>query len=194
VSFVSLATPNLAQEPLPLQESSSNPFHASGEGEAATTVTRRCGRLGRRELEVLEVVWAEGSGTVQQVSVRLSMRLAYTTVMTTLDRLFKKGLLHRVKRDRAFLYSPAASPAEVECLRARSLIDRFFDGRTAHQDLLLSCLVNVLGQYDDEMLDRLEDKIRSARQELNLAGPQADPAQSNEPTQTESRLIEKERE
>ena len=116
-----------------------------------------------REREVLQVVWAEGSGTVEQVSRRLSIRLAYTTVMTTLDRLFKKGLLHRVKRDRAFLYSPAVSPAEVERLRAGALIHRFFDGGSSSQDLLLSCLVDVLGQYDEAMLSRLEDKISEAR-------------------------------
>ncbi len=152
-----------------MQESADNQARTTFDRREAATVALGSGRLGRREREVLDVVWEEGSGTVQQVSRRLSMQLAYTTVMTTLDRLFKKGLLHRVKCDRAFLYSPAASPAEVERLRARSMIDRFFDGRTGRQDLLLSCLVDVLGQYDDGMLSRLEDKVRAARQELHGA-------------------------
>lgn len=120
-------------------------------------------RLGKREREVLEIVWADGSGTVGQVSRRLPISLAYTTVMTTLDRLFKKGLLHRVKRDRAFLYSPAATSVEVESQRARALICGFFEGKGSNADVLLSCLVDAIGRYDDEMLQRMEDKIRVAK-------------------------------
>jgi predicted transcriptional regulator len=138
------------------------------QADAADTAApmRVSGRLGRREREVLEIVWAEGCGTVEQVSRRLSIQLAYTTVMTTLDRLFKKGLLQREKRDRAFHYSPALSPREVESFRARALVDRFFDATPAHKDVLLSCLVDALGEYDGAMLDQLEDKIRAAREQL----------------------------
>ena len=125
-------------------------------------------RLGKREREVLEIVWADGSGTVQQVSRRLPISLAYTTVMTTLDRLFKKGLLHRVKHDRAFLYSPAVSPVEVDSMRARALLHRFFENKVSNADVLLSCLVDAIGQYDDEMLQRLEDKIRTAKSQMEV--------------------------
>ncbi|SEF67542.1 Predicted transcriptional regulator [Bryocella elongata] len=126
-------------------------------------------RLGHREREVLDIVWAEGSGTVEEVSRRLPIRLAYTTVMTTLDRLFKKGLLLREKHDRAFRYSPAVSPQEVESQRARALVDRFLQSTTAQPEMLISCLVDALGEYDGAMLDQLEDKIRAARESLTLA-------------------------
>ena len=66
--------------------------------------------LGQREREVLSVLWSQGSANVQQVAERLSTVLAYTTVMTTLDRLFKKGLLQREKKDRAFIYSLISPP------------------------------------------------------------------------------------
>ncbi len=125
----------------------------------------RTGQLGKREREVLEIVWVEGKATVGQVSEKLSLPLAYTTVMTTLDRLFKKGLLHRVKQDRAFSYSPAISPGAVEGLRARALLDRFFDSRSS-PDVLLSCLVDVIGSYDDALLNSLEEKVRAARQQM----------------------------
>ena len=138
---------------------------APNTGQSASGI-HRSGRLGNREREILEIVWADGSGTVQQVSRRLPISLAYTTVMTTLDRLFKKGLLHRVKRDRAFLYSPAASPMEVDSLRARVLIDHFFEGKGSNADMLLSCLVDVIGRYDDKMLHLLEDKLRAAKLQL----------------------------
>jgi len=117
----------------------------------------------------MDIVWAEGSGTVEEVSQRLPIRLAYTTVMTTLDRLFKKGLLLREKHDRAFRYSPAVSPQEVEGHRARALVDRFLQSTTAQPEMLLSCLVDALGEYDGAMLDQLEHKIREARESLNTA-------------------------
>jgi predicted transcriptional regulator len=128
-------------------------------------------RLGQREREVLEIVWAEGSGTVEQVSQKLGIHLAYTTVMTTLDRLFKKGLLLREKRNRAFLYSPALSPRELENLRARALVDRLFQSTPASKDVMLSCLVDALGDYDSAMLDQLEDKIRVARLQSQTGTP-----------------------
>ena len=130
------------------------------------SAARHAAQLGKREREVLEIVWADGSGTVGQVSRRLPISLAYTTVMTTLDRLFKKGLLRRVKRDRAFLYSPAVSPVEVDSLRARTFIQRFFEGRGSRADVLLSCLVDAIGQYDDEMLQRLEEQVQAAKLQL----------------------------
>src|ERR1700733_1056037 len=69
--------------------------------------------LGRREREVMSVVWEMGAASVQQVAARLDTGLAYTTVMTTLDRLFRKGLLHREKQSRAFIYSAVLSPKDV---------------------------------------------------------------------------------
>ena len=143
------------------------PFHEKLSSErGAGLLASRSSRLGLREREVLEIVWADRSATVQQVSCKLPIRLAYTTVMTTLDRLFKKGLLHRVKRDRAFLYSPAVTPNDLESLRARALIDRFFDGTASSPDVLLSCLVDVIGGYDDDLLHSLEEKVKAAKQRL----------------------------
>ncbi len=128
---------------------------------------QRASRLGEREREVLAVLWASGSATVHQVIRGLSAHLAYTTVMTTLDRLFKKGLLRRERRDRAFLYIPAYSRNDVESGRAHALVHRFFSGDPSSKDLLLSCLVDAIGNYDDDMLDQLEGKVREARQRLS---------------------------
>jgi predicted transcriptional regulator len=136
-------------------------------GDLGSAFTRRNVRqLGHRECQVLEIVWADGTATVEQVSRRLPIRLAYTTVMTTLDRLFKKGLLTRVKCDRAFLYSSAMSPCDLENLRARALLDRFFYETASSPDVLLSCLVDVIGTYDDKLLHNLEEKVRAAKRSL----------------------------
>ena len=67
------------------------------------------GRLGSLERDVLERVWQRGESSVRDVCERLEPTVAYTTVMTTMDRLFKKGLLARRKSGRAFLYRAAAT-------------------------------------------------------------------------------------
>jgi predicted transcriptional regulator len=85
--------------------------------------------------------------------------------MTTLDRLFKKGLLVREKRERAFLYTPAITSDDLEHNRASALVHRFFSGSAANNDVLLSCLVNAVQTYDTDLLNRLEEKVRIARQQ-----------------------------
>jgi predicted transcriptional regulator len=130
--------------------------------------------LGQREREVLSVLWSQGSANVQQVAERLSTVLAYTTVMTTLDRLFKKGLLRREKKDRAFIYSSHLTAREIEEQRASDLIRRFFSDSGERPDILLSCLVDAVHHYDTGMLDQLESKIRSARAQYLAPSPEPD--------------------
>src|SRR5258708_16846846 len=78
--------------------------------------------LGPLELTVMEILWTQGESNVRDVAQKLDRPLAYTTVMTTLDRLFKKGLLTRRKSERAFLYSPLLSRPKWEQKRAGDLI------------------------------------------------------------------------
>lgn len=119
--------------------------------------------LGRREREVLAVLHELGNATVQQVAEHLDASLAYTTVMTTLDRLFRKGLLQREKVNRAYLYSPTLSARDLEEQRAAQLIRRFFSESDSQPDILVSCLVDAVHDYDTDLLDQLESSIRSAR-------------------------------
>jgi predicted transcriptional regulator len=122
--------------------------------------------LARREREVMSVLWELGAASVQQVATRLSTGLAYTTVMTTLDRLFRKGLLRREKQNRAFIYSPVLSPQDVAGRRAAEMIRRFFTESNMGPEVLISCLVDAVHQYDTELLDRLDTRIRSARAQI----------------------------
>ncbi|HYL61815.1 MAG TPA: BlaI/MecI/CopY family transcriptional regulator, partial [Candidatus Methylomirabilis sp.] len=107
----------------------------------------------------------------RDVIQKLNRPLAYTTVMTTLDRLFKKGLLDRRKSDRAFLYCPHFSRPDWERKRAGDLVAGFLSGPRPSRDLLISCLVDAVGQHDEALLDELEKKIRSKRRELLRRGP-----------------------
>jgi predicted transcriptional regulator len=137
--------------------------------EAATN-SQTSTRLGEREREVLEVLWTQGSATVQQVAKDLTTALAYTTVMTTLDRLYKKGLLQRRKRDRAFVYRPTLSKNDLERGRASEMVHRLFSDSVMNEDALLSCLVEAVQSYDTDLLQRLEEKVRLAKEQHGAAG------------------------
>src|SRR5271155_2514058 len=122
--------------------------------------------LGSLEFELMEILWARGAGSVRDVVPKLSRPLAYTTVMTTLDRLFKKGLLDRHKSDRAFVYAPRFSRQEWDRRRAGNLVAGFLSGPHPSRELLLSCLLEAVGEHDASLLDELEKKIRARRKEL----------------------------
>ena len=126
--------------------------------------------LGHLEVSVMEVLWSRGESSVQDVVRQLPRPLAYTTVMTTLDRLYKKDLLDRRKSERAFLYSPRLSGEEWERKRAGDLVAGFLAGPRPSRDLLISCLVDAVGQHDEALLDALEKKIRRKRKELFRRG------------------------
>ncbi|MGB2591939.1 MAG: BlaI/MecI/CopY family transcriptional regulator [Candidatus Acidiferrum sp.] len=123
--------------------------------------------LGSLELELMEILWSHGESSVRDVVPRLTRPLAYTTVMTTLDRLFKKRLLDRHKSDRAFFYSPSLSRKEWERKRASHLVAGFLSGPNPSRELLLSCFLDAVGEHDAKLLDQLEKKIRSRRKELS---------------------------
>jgi predicted transcriptional regulator len=126
--------------------------------------------LGRLELGVMEILWSRGESSVRDVIDKLNRPLAYTTVMTTLDRLYKKGLLDRRKSERAFLYSPRLSRGDWERKRAGDLVAGFLAGPRPSRDLLISCLLDAVGQHDEALLDELEKKIRSRRREILRRG------------------------
>lgn len=122
--------------------------------------------LGSLETAVMEVVWTRGESSVHEVSGELQRPLAYTTVMTTLDRLYKKGLLDRRKAERAFLYSPKLSQRQWKEQRAGSVVAGLLADGQQSSELLISCLVDAMGSQDAALLDELERKIRQKRREL----------------------------
>src|SRR5262252_9340051 len=122
-------------------------------------------QLGPLEIAVMEVVWGRGEGAVRDVMDHLQRPLAYTTVMTTLDRLYKKGLLVRRKMERAFLYSARLTRAEWEQQRAGHFMTRLLSARETGREVLISSLVDAVG-HDERLLDELERKIRARRKEL----------------------------
>ncbi len=123
--------------------------------------------LGPLEQNILEILWDHGEGTVNDVTPHLSRPLAYTTVMTTLDRLYKKGLLARRREDRAYVYSARHNREEFERRRADDFMTEFLAGPEPARGILLSCLIDSIGRTEPALLDELEARIRARRQELD---------------------------
>src|ERR1035441_521690 len=122
--------------------------------------------LGHLETTVMDLLWERGESKVNAGGQHLGRPLAFTPRMTTLDGLYKKGLLDRRKSARAFLYSPRWSRMEWEQKRAGEFVAGFLAGPQAAGELLISCLVDAVGQQDGALLDELEKQIRLKRKEL----------------------------
>jgi predicted transcriptional regulator len=118
--------------------------------------------LGHLERDVMEVMWRVDTATVRDVQERLPRTAAYTTVMTTLDRLFKKGFAERVRQGRAFVYRAAHSREQVETAVTAGLLTGFL--RESRRALpLLSNLVDAVAEQDETLLDELDALIREKR-------------------------------
>jgi predicted transcriptional regulator len=122
-------------------------------------------RLGPLERKILEEVWSRKSLTVRELLESSTISLAYTTVMTTLDRLFKKGLLHRVEEGRAFRYSAKCAPGEELRLVAVTGVQRWIES-IRPSSVPLSYFVEAVGAQG-ELLDELRVLVERKRAELN---------------------------
>jgi predicted transcriptional regulator len=120
-------------------------------------------RLGVLEREVMAVVWKAGEISVREACARLDSSVAYTTVMTTRDRLFKKRLLARHKVGRAFVYSATATRDEMESAVATELVQSLLQRHGGEPLPILSSLVDAVSDRDRALLDELERLIREKR-------------------------------
>ena len=89
------------------------------------------GRLAELELECIKVLWKYPGASVAQVRAGLPRPLAYTTVMTVLDRMSAKGLVERQKNGRAYLYTAALDLETARRSAVGRLAARFFDNDPA---------------------------------------------------------------
>src|SRR5207245_10970662 len=93
-------------------------------------------------------------------------RIAYTTLMTTLDRLYKKQLLARRKDGRAFCYKPAVSREEFECGIREDLVDGLLGRGADGIEPVLACIVDTVSARDRELLDELDRLVKEKKREL----------------------------
>lgn len=123
------------------------------------------GQLGPLEQRLLEALWTRGNATVRELIDNGYNDLAYTTVMTTLDRLFKKGLLAREAEGKAFRYVPRFTREELQREAAGRALRQWLDEGEA-ATLPLSFLVEILGERDAQLLDDLRELVEAKRREI----------------------------
>lgn len=125
--------------------------------------------LGRLEELVMDRLWQSNEAlSVRDVAARLNGPWAYTTLMTTLDRLFKKNLASREPRGRAFVYRARLSRADLGVQALKTAVSGI-DSGTDTREFALAALVDALESHDPELLDSLDRLVREKRKALRQA-------------------------
>jgi predicted transcriptional regulator len=117
--------------------------------------------LGELEAELMNLLWQRPNQTVVEVEERLRRKrqIAHTTVLTTLDRMHRKGLLTREKQGKAFVYAPNYSRKQFELGLAQEVLGALLGGMG---EPVLSTFIDLVSE-DDTKLDRLEALIKEKR-------------------------------
>lgn len=111
--------------------------------------------MGSLETEVLAGLWAADRPlSPGEVLEATGIDVAYTTVMTILTRLWKKGLVDRARRGRAFVYSPSVSEADLAATRMHEQL-----ARAADRDAALLQFVGSLSERDERVVRRFLDGL-----------------------------------
>ena len=116
-------------------------------------------RLGRLELQIMNVVWQRGQATVQDVMDRISRnrKPAYSTILTMMRKLEGKGYLEHEEAGRTYVYRATLSQREVRHGLLGDMLDRLFEGSPT---LLLSSLVEqrrISGEELEEIRKAIGD-------------------------------------
>jgi predicted transcriptional regulator len=122
--------------------------------------------LGPLERQVHKAVWMLGTATVREVIQDRKIWQTYSTILTTMDRLFRKGLFERTQEGKAFRYWARYSPEELERMSAMRGIRDLVNCEKA--SLHLSYFVEAVGEHDEKLLDELQDLVERQRTELRI--------------------------
>ena len=117
-------------------------------------------KLGETEIEVLNIMWELGSGSVSDVRERILARreIAYTTVMTVMRKLADKGYLSFTEDGKSYVYSPEIPAEKVRSSLLSDLLARVFQG--SRQDLVRTLVSDErLSEQDIADLKRIIDGL-----------------------------------
>ena len=126
-----------------------------------------------RELDIMSVLWAEGSGTVAEVREGLDLELGYTSVLKMLQILEEKGAVRHEQEGRAYRYYPVVQSDEAGGHALRRIVEKIFQGSA---EMALARLVSGRTLEPDEvsrmkaMLDEVVDDPAEAEDDPTEAG------------------------
>ncbi len=112
----------------------------------------------------MEILWTKGSmkGRDLYEEIRVTKRIAYTTALTVLDRLSKKGFIRKDRESGTILFTPAVSRDAYQSAVTGDLLRRAFE---VSPDLAVSAFADIYSRLRPDELDRLEDRIDKNRNE-----------------------------
>jgi len=121
-------------------------------------------RFTNRELDIMSVLWARGSGTVAEVRATLDADVGYTTVLKMLQILEEKGAVGHEQEGRAYRYFPLVESASVGGRAIDRIVNRIFHGSA---EMLLATLVEDR-QFTDEEIARMRSILDRAEQRKDV--------------------------
>jgi predicted transcriptional regulator len=130
--------------------------------------------IGPLEWRIMEFVWAQPDAVSVRDITQAFPESKYSTISTTADRLYQKGLLSRTKRSRAFFYAAAMKRTQFEGTAAITAIKAVVENPEGEVISLLSALVGSISERDRALLDALDELLKAKRSELMETGQTAD--------------------
>jgi predicted transcriptional regulator len=118
--------------------------------------------FGELEAKLMDAVWALDEPNVQDVIDHLGGTLNYKTTMTVLNRLVDKGVLHRRKSGRAFVYTPIASREELLGSVFDQMVRGMFGGD--FRQIALTRMIETAELLDPQLLDDIANLIRQKKE------------------------------
>ena len=122
---------------------------------------KRLDDLPRRERQIMDILFALGEATAEDVRSRLPNPPSYSAARALLSRLEDKGFVEHGERDLKYVYRPAVSRSEARASATERLVEVFYEGSFAAAANGL--LEHSVDRLDNEELDRLDELIREAR-------------------------------
>jgi len=117
---------------------------------------------GELELPLMEILWTKGSmkGRDLYEAIRASKKIAYTTALTVLDRLSKKGFVKKDRESGTILFTPAVSRNDYQCAVTGDLLRRAFD---VSPDLAVSAFTDIYSKTHGDQIGRLDELIEEKK-------------------------------
>jgi predicted transcriptional regulator len=130
--------------------------------KSKSTDPRTIPPLGDLEVAVLEYVWSSGDASAKEAHAALGAArgISLNTVQSAMERLFRKGLLSRVKASHSFRYSARIGREELVATLIGEVLGRF----GADSSAALAAFVEAADDLDEAALRGLEAKLRKRRQ------------------------------
>jgi len=124
-------------------------------------------RLGQLELAVLNYLWAHETCCVKSLHAAIGIQrgISLNTVQSTLERLFKKKLLSRIKVSHAYQYKAAVDRTQLLTRRLDDITSEIADGQT---NFVLAAFIEFTARLDDTSLERLEQLITQHKNKDNV--------------------------